>query len=238
MQIEYLDRLAPDVRNLVEEVQRAIGMEIVVTVDQGRAQNRADRPDTMACEVELNRATILIPTVEYFPDGAVLHELLHIRRHLVDGVPMLVDCVDYLTCDPEIGTKLAKHDNDLEHLVIVPMELDQRPERREHWERAMRRNWDELASGAHQDTHRRERALRYWAFMQFVLPDSPTRPVAQDVLNRLGLTDEAVNLCNALALVLADKEQAVRVWFEHLGVPLDIASLDYINQQGEVPLVR
>lgn len=43
MQIECLGRLAPDVRNLVEEVERAIGMEIVVTVDQGRAQNRADR---------------------------------------------------------------------------------------------------------------------------------------------------------------------------------------------------
>lgn len=241
MQKEYLDRLAPDIRSLVEEIERACGVEVVVKVVPDRARNLPDEPDPLACKVHPYGAELLIPGPDYFPDGSVLHELLHVRRFLVEGVPCLTDCGTYEPWNPHIRTSLTRQDNSIEHLIIVPEELLRRPERREHWERVMKRAWKELAGDGLDEVDRRQAALANWVFIQHVLPDSAVLPCARAVLDCLDLSDLAQRFCKALVPVLSNKEMAVRVWCEHLAVPLEVASLEYLNTHDgtctEVPLV-
>ena len=241
MQTEYLSRLSLDIRRLAEEVERASGVEVVVRVEPERARNLTGQSDPLACEVHPNGAELIIPTPDYFPDGSVLHELLHVRRFLVDGVPCLTDCESYEPWSPNIRSSLTYHDNCFEHLIIVPEELMRRPERREHWGRVMKRVWKGLAGEGLCEVDRRQAALANWCFIQHVLPDSEVLTCAQVTLDHFDLGDSALRFSDALIPVLSDKEMAVRVWCEHLGVPLEMVSLEYINTHNgtskEVPLI-
>ena len=241
MQTEYLVRLSLDIRSIAEEVERASGVEVVVRVAPERARNLTDQSAPLACEVHPNGAELIIPTPDYFPDGSVLHELLHVRRFLVDGVPCLKVCESYEPWSPNIRTSLTYHDNCIEHLIIVPEELMRRPERREHWEIVMKQTWKGLAAEGLCEVDRRQAALANWCFIQHVLPDSDALTYARAVLARFGLSDSAQRFSEALIPILSEKEMAVKVWCEHLGVPLEMISLEYINTHNgtrtEVPLI-
>ncbi|MQR00975.1 hypothetical protein [Glaciimonas soli] len=240
MQPEYIARLPLDIRTLVEEIERASRVKITVEVDSARARNIPSQPDTMACEFSPHGAKLLIPTSDYFPDGSVLHELLHVRRFLVEGIPCLVDCLTYQHWRLYFAAGLIRLDNSIEHLIIVPEELRIRPNRREYWERVMMRLWDELALDRLTELARRELALINWAFIEHVLPGSAVQSYARVVLAKFDLTDRAQRCCDELIPSLQDKESAIRVCFSHLELPLEVASLEYIDTHAgtrrEVPL--
>lgn len=242
MQPEYLARLPLDISALVEEIEQASGVEITVEVDPARVRNIPEHPDIMACAFSPRAARLLIPAPDYFPDGSVLHELLHIRRFLVEGIPCLVDCDAYEGWRPSIAAGLTRLDNSIEHLIIVPEELQLRPDRRAYWERVMMRLWDELASDRFNQLDRRQLALVNWAFIEHVLPGSAVQSYSRVVLAKFDLTDRARRCYDELIPSLSDKESAVKVCFRHLGLPLEMASFEYVDThtgtRREVPLDR
>lgn len=109
-------------REFIDETEASIGFEIQVAVSPLR--------EVMACEVDTGRAVILTPSREAFKAGSVLHELLHIQRILVDGVPrlLLADSYPDSPAALQIESSLVYNDNMLEHLVIVPIELERVPD--------------------------------------------------------------------------------------------------------------
>jgi hypothetical protein len=240
MQTDYLNRLAPDVRTFAEELEQAIGFEIVVKVNHHKPRRASDEPGGLECEVDQSGARILIPEPGWFPDGSVLHELFHIRRFLVEGIPLLVDNEAHERWNPCVSTAVTYHDNCMEHLIIVPEELRRRPERRAHWERAMTQVWETLSADGTHEIDRRQGALANWVFIQHVMPGSAARTSALAVLDRFDFRESAEGFFEALVPALTDKEQLVRVWFEYLNIPLEMASLRYLNAWGglcrETPL--
>lgn len=242
MKAEYVELLPAPLKDLVRETEEYIGFPIDVVVDPERARSVSDGAAPLACEVEKDAARLLIPSVDQFPPGAVFHELQHIRRFLVEGVPRLVDCEDYEPWTPEMGTALTRQDNALEHLVIVPRELSAFPERRAHWENVLERVWAGIEAGEGSDVDRKQTGLACWAFLQLVAPDSPTVDVARRALAGMSAIERAEQFYEALFPVLDDKATAVRVWFEHQGIPLEMASLKYFAprelRSWEVPLVE
>ena len=108
MDKKYLDQLSSDTIQLVFLIETHIDREIVV--------REVPERKNLGCEIE--NYTILTPQ-DKFPDSSVLHELLHIRRFLVDGVPRLVVCAEYDPVDPSFETRVTKLDNNFEHLFIV-----------------------------------------------------------------------------------------------------------------------
>jgi hypothetical protein len=240
MQPDYLNRLAPDVRAFAKALERALGFEIVIKVNPHKPRRAPDEPGGLECEVDQCGARIVIPETDWFPDGSVLHELFHVQRFLLEGIPLLVDNASYERWNPCVSTALTYHDNCMEHLVIVPEELRRRPERRAHWERATKQVWDTLTAHGTNETDRRQGAMINWAFIQHAIPDSDARSLALAVLDRFNFRDAAERFSEALVPVLADKEALVSVWFEHLHIPLEMASLRYLNARGslrkEMPL--
>jgi hypothetical protein len=242
MQNEYLSLLPNDLKEIVEATEQVIGFPIDVVVDPTRARGVPGEADPLACLVDLASARLLIPSADWFPPGSVFHELMHIQRFLVEGIPRITDCEDFEQWTPAMGTALTMHDNCIEHLVIVPKELHRFPDRREHWEGVMARAWAGIAEEEGSELDRRQGALAHWTFLQLVLPTSSSVAVARDALGALGLQERANQLCEALFPVLGDKAAAVRVWFTHLDIPLEIAALEYVAPQDgrtwEVPLAN
>lgn len=240
MQQQYLTRLPEWLQSMVGETEARVGFAVDVAVDPQRARHRPGEPDALACELNHACARILTPRDDHFPAGSVLHELLHIRRCLVDGVPRVVDCQACGTWSPPLAAALAHYDNALEHLVIVPLELSQVPERRGYWEAKLRNVWPALALIRHHEREKRLMALANWVFLQQVLPDAHCVGMARSVLAMLKIEEEAERMHAAIAATLASKEDAARVWLTHMGVPLELAALEYTDiahaVTREVPL--
>lgn len=240
MQAEYIELLPPLLKDLVQETERGIGFSVDVVVDPKPVRGVLGELVPLSSKVDKDVAQIHIPSADRFSPGSVFHELQHIRRFLIEGVPCLVDCEDYELGTPELGTVLTLHDNSLEHLVIVPREFGVFPERRVYWEGVMARVWARIEAREGRDLDRKQVGMACWAFLRLVMPDSPSVDVARRVLIATSALERADQFCEALFPVLGDKAAAVRVWFAHQTIPLEIASLKYFapreNRSWEVPL--
>ncbi len=229
MQNEYLSQLSDDVRSLVEQTEQSSGIDITVVVDPSRMRGRQDQPDSLACDVSQHGARLLVPTTDHFPDGSVLHELLHIRRFLVNGVPRIVVCDDYSVWTPQLETALTQLDNSIEHLIIVPEELEHRPDREDYWKTVMTRVFNELEVNDLPDEDRERHALINSVFVRRVLDDDELVNRVAALTGSLGINDKAARLLEEVSYSLYSKERTVQLYFEHLCLPIEAGCLEYMN---------
>jgi hypothetical protein len=222
MQREYIERVSERLAALIRETERRIGFEIDVRADPTR--------NTVAGEVELASARMLIPDEEAFSQEAAFHELQHIRRFLVEGAPRLTDTEDDPDWTPERGQRLVAIDNALEHLIIVPRELEQFPLRSAHWEAVIARMLDQIDAGGTTCAQRREGGHYIWIFLRMVMPESPMLERARQVLSVEEMTS-ADRLHAELAAAVGSKREVVRCWFDYFGIDVAMAWLEYLNPQ-------
>ncbi len=232
MQPDYLARLSPAVSAFVQEVEAVAGVDIEVVPDEELNTGGPFGHGKLKVEAHKTPVRLLAPTNGYFPDGGVVHEVLHVRRTRVEGVPLLVGADD---CSLELEQGLFDLDNALEHLAIVPEELTRRPERLAHWEAVMRRTWSEDLPRMAGHPAQRIWALVHWAFVREVLATSEVVNVARAFLAGAGLQAEADTFADELLAVLADKPTAVRLCLERFGLPREMARLEYLPRAGQAP---
>ena len=178
MQPEYLARLGASLQSFVREVEQAAAVDIQVSVLTNRK--------TLGVVIAAPKCELLVPkNLRYFPDGAVRHEVLHVKRFLVDQVPMLVLAEAEEPDDYQLAAELRNLDNAIEHLLIVPEEIRFHPERRQHWEEVMS---SECAGLCYVPAVDRAYVLcMHWAFLRHVLPASPAIDVAREFAARHAL---------------------------------------------------
>jgi len=230
MENDYLARLPDDLRAFVMDIEREAEIDIKVAVDGSRAGRRPGEPDPLACDIDEDGATILIPRADYFPDGSVLHELLHINRFLVEQVPQINVCEAHWS--PQLETVFGQLDNNLEHLVIVPEELRRRPARRDRWVSVIDRTLNEIRSGKLQQADRDFLGIYTLAFIDHVLNDPALRERSESILDGLGLRDRAVVFRDAIIPALASKEATTRICVEQFRLVEDPICFDYLDPRS------
>ncbi|MEA3360542.1 MAG: hypothetical protein U9R17_14205 [Thermodesulfobacteriota bacterium] len=164
MKQEYINRLPQEIHLLVQKIECHIDSEINVKVDESR-------PHRLACEVDKHGATILTPNDGYFPEASVLHELLHIRRFCVNNVPRIFVCDSYQNWNPELESGLTYLDTNLEHFVIVPEEIEYRPDRKEYWDSRICNKIEKFDLLNRDNQNQGFDALIYWAFIHHVFQE-------------------------------------------------------------------
>jgi hypothetical protein len=157
MQAEFKDRLGATVRAMVDEIECASNLDIAVVVDPSRNVGRGEGANYMGCELSECDATIITGDSAYFPDASVFHELWHVRRILVEGVPRLLSNEDFEGGSACLDTAIAHLDNNLEHLVIVPTEIEAFPDRRSYWVDRLQRGMLGAIAGSRLAVYERER---------------------------------------------------------------------------------
>ena len=232
MEKYYLIQLPEDVSNLVKKIEQKSGVEIKVKVCPSRACK-----GTLACKVAKGKAQILIPSEDYFPESSVLHELLHIQRFHLYGVPIIIGAdMNYL--NGELIKVLAEIDNDLEHLIIVPEELKRRPKRKDYWVEKIQCALDKINSDNYKD--KRDMiylTLKNWIFIKHVLKDDELILTTRKLLEFFKLNDRASQLHDAIVLSLHSKEKIVKIMFNHFNKPAKCASFQYNDGRRE-PLIE
>jgi hypothetical protein len=203
MQVDFLARLDEPVRSFVTEVEQSAGIEITVRLSPELNHGGPLGTGNLAIEIEHRRVELLAPTNGYFPNGGVRHELLHVQRFHIAGVPKLV-LSDEENWDEPFADALVGLDNAIEHIVIVPLELQLHPERRDHWEIILNRVLLDL-------THVPKAELKlaccmHWTFLRHVLPDSTQIKIAKDFLNQTALLESADDFADQFLSMLDCKE--------------------------------
>lgn len=228
MDLGHLARLSGPLRSFIEEVEAVAAIHVDVELDVLRNDKGPRGSGALSAVIEPYGAVIHAPTNGYFPDGAVRHEVLHVHRLHVDQVPRLA-LAEAVDLAPEFEAGLIELDNDLEHLVIVPIELQHHPERMAHWEASMRNYWEtKLPQASALDG--RIGACLHGAFMRHVLPNSTVVALANAAMDIYGLRDEAAAFANRCLPLLGDKVALVVAffdWFDEL--PRDWAELNYLS---------
>jgi hypothetical protein len=227
MQPEFLARLSEPVQQFILEVEEGAGVEIKVILDPNQNEGGTTGQGKLAVNIEAQRIQLFAPTNGYFPDGAVRHEVLHVQRFHVEGVPQLA-LADNEELDNGFSDVLVGLDNAIEHVVIVPVELQFHPERREHWEAVMRDVCSELPDVPEEE--RRLAVCLHWTFLQHVLPDSPQVEIARSFAKEHALLEMADHFANQFISVTASKEELVRLLcLTFPEIPKNRAALEYIN---------
>ncbi|MCW5643990.1 MAG: hypothetical protein KIT63_17965 [Rhodoferax sp.] len=180
--------------------------------------------------IEERRNFIFAPTNGYFPDGAVRHELLHVKRFHIDGVPKLTAAVAARGRGGISPDAMGHLDNAIEHIVIVPWELRLHPERREHWVAVLHGVCSALP-----DVPREELNLAlcmHWTFLRHVLPESQPAETARRFAVEHGLLEMADRFAGRF-LAADSKEAAVQLLFATFPeVNKELAALEYISSRA------
>ena len=230
MQTEYLDRLQQAVQAFVQEVEYGAGVTIEVNRVAELNTGGPTGQGKLKIDIEAHCVRLMAPTNGYFPNGGVRHEMLHVKRLLVDGVPRLA-LSETVDLDPQFENALTTVDNALEHLVIVPIELGYHPERRAHWEAAMQRTWCVDFQREHNQLDRRVSACLHWTFLRHVLPDSPLVDSAIIAMEACDLRSEANDFCDQLIPLLNDKLSVVQLFFSWFSdIPKNKVAVEYLNR--------
>ena len=205
MQPDYLDRLSEPVKQFVRQVEERSGIAIHVIPEKQLNGGGPTGHGELQIFITDHSIQLFAPSNGYFPDGAVRHELLHADRFHVQGVPKLA--LAEQAWDRSFADALTHIDNAIEHVIIVPLEIELHPERRGHWEALMEKVWFDAPSNP--PDQRRLAACLHWTFLRSVLPDSPQIQVASDFIEKHGLRAELDEFFERFHSLKASKKDLV-----------------------------
>jgi hypothetical protein len=180
--------------------------------------------------VSHNEATIYIRDYNDIDPHAVTHELLHIRRNWVEGVPQLHPVPEKAN-DNNLRV-CGTIDNEIEHLVIVPQAPNYGFDPFPFWNAVAKAKWErypwpDLTS----DLNRRNNALLGRLSLALV-NDAHVLTLAGELLREGGWTVEAEKFAGKMAQVLNDKPRALSCAVRFLKVPSGVTRLTYFDVRG------
>ena len=220
MNKKYFDQLLPDNKKLLSLIENHIGGEVAI--------REVPMRNNLGCEI--HNATILTPEGK-FPDSSVLHELLHIRRVKVDGVPQLVVCDTFDFGDPNFETRITKLDNNIEHLFIVPEEINLRPNRITYWEDRINQAVEtQKKSGLDVHVHGGD-AILNWVFAHRILGHGCVVEKATKVIQELNCEETAKKLLSTLQQPNCNKGIFSRACLAELNLPSGSICLKYLDRE-------
>lgn len=190
-------QLPRGVATLVDRIESFAKREISVEVDNRPRSPTSPNPDSLAARVTPTSATILLRSKDVFPPHDVLHELLHIERMWVEGIPQLV----------------PKHD------PKGIRSFDPYP----YWNETSRRNWSWYPWPALTDPWARRKAcLLGWLTVSWLVNDEAVRSHVEECLRKEGgpvLLDEAKQFSARISEKLVSKPQAQSAVLRFLEIP-------------------
>ena len=226
MDQKYLEKLSPDVRDFVLSTECKTKIKIAVIEDPKRNERGHDRKGTLCCNVTPNSITICAPTTGYFPDGGVVHEVLHARRLLIDKVPRLAEPENH-PWDSVTRAAMTNLDNALEHLFIIPEELNKRPERREYWHVQLRHLLLQDLQLCQDKAAQRQAAAIYWMLLKLVIAEPRTCAEVQLHLKNLRFLDFANSYLNAVVIASESKVAPTKKTFDFFDLSRSSADFEY-----------
>lgn len=221
-----LESLPPAVRALLDEIESFAGQ--VVRFEKNPFPISQTNPNPLAPALACNNVSARVMLREGSLQDAqgILHELLHLRRFWVDGIPQLVPKVDN---EGNWGVT-GSVENDLEHLVIVPREADYGFDPYPYWNATLTENWARYPWPEMTNKWaRRKNLLLGWLSVAKICNDQALEEHARACLAKEGMLAEAQRFVTRVSKALPDKAKALAEVVSTLRIPRDDVRLLYID---------
>ncbi len=231
MDLKYSSQLSKPVLTLVDQIEQYTGKEILVKINPNPLSPNDPNPTAPAASVSGDGAVIYLRNLDEISEQGFLHELLHIKRYLMDRIPQIV---------PADGSKenykiTGFIDNALEHLVIVHQEVNYGFEPYEYWNATAKANWEKYPFPDMLDSWARKKNLLFsWLSASNLVTDIQVKEMAKEALIKEGLFAMAEKFNNDICSALDSKEECLSIVINTLGIPQDDVLLRYFDvKNGE-----
>jgi hypothetical protein len=230
--------LPANVVALMDELEAFAGDSIGIVRDPSPPPAGVYNRNAPGAMVSHLGAEIRLPDPDVWQPREILHELLHIQRYWLEGVPQFV------RKGPNASAHLASEvENQIEHLVIVPREVTYgfAPDD-SYWNASAQHNWSSYPWPSTKDkVLRRRHSLLLWLAMARVTDES-VRSHAVSCLEAEGLLTDARALEGAMRAAIRNKKKAIACIVRFLALPradFRVATFDIKNKQvrlDKIPL--
>lgn len=209
----FRSSLNPDHLRFMDEIEAQSGVRIDVEhLEPGDTAAMGMRCYAGAIRIEIPSSNAIHPP-------AAFHELQHLDRYLVQGVPAM-GCMDRPT-DPDDRLRIGLLDNPVEHLVIVPQAAERNMRDEAFWNDRVRKGWLEIDnSGPDYLYDRQQYVLLNW-LQTYLATDSAVIAFAEGVLAAEGTAIETVTRAVREEALenLDDKVELTRIVTAGLNIP-------------------
>jgi hypothetical protein len=155
--------------------------------------------------------------------GVLLHELLHLQRWCVDGVPQLGLKPNH-PFDRHLVEGIKDLENQLEHLIIVPMEVERTGDI-SVWETS----FAEAIKRWCPTEHYRVDLLKLALAIHLLVPGTSVQKAVDSLLERYDIAEAAFALIEAAPGLLRDKPSLVLATLNAMELPLDAFQLQWVH---------
>ena len=221
------EQLPSAVLLLMDEIEAFAGLEIKFEPYLFPRPQQTFKANAAATMVTHQEAVIYLHDFEQVDLQAVTHELLHIRRYWIDGVPRFDPSRDAQAN----AAPCANFENCLEHLYIVPQEADYGFDKT-MWNGAARFTWQRWPwPEIGDDLGHRNKAL-LGVLETKLASDADVLALAAGCLSKEGLSAEAERFSRRIDQVLHSKERAASCLARFMKVPSGLLRLVYFDVRG------
>ena len=179
--------LDPPALALMDEVEQFSGKVVGIVLEPPRTGT--PNPLAMRTHLDSQGATITIRSTEQISSHDAFHELLHIKRYWIDGIPRLVGA-SYLA---EVPQQLH---TTLEHVAMAGSERLAGYDPVSYWTRTNEVNWSKKSPLSHTNPEN----LRFYTVLNYLFRDAVTpdfRNYIRKKIRKAGLSD-AISLVDGL----------------------------------------
>lgn len=214
--------LPSDVASLMDRIESFAEMPIRVEMNPNPISETDPNPMAPATAVNHDKATIYLRSeTEIEPEG-VLHELLHIHRYWVEGVPQIMPIGN----DANQWSVTSSIENALEHLIIVPKESEYGFDPFPYWNETARINWGRYPWPEMTNEFARRKNVLLGRLGLCLVSDPNVVELAKDCINQEGLQNDAEKFNARIAsFIMSNKVRAISCVCRFLNIPIADAHL-------------
>lgn len=225
MDANYFQQLEGDTKDLVLQIESSIEKEIQVEV-------QASQRDILACNVDDETPKIILPRGDYFPDDSVVHELVHIRRFLVEGIPSLTVSEDFWSKNSEQG--FLAIDNDLEHLHVIKEEVSMRPNRFQRWLETFDQAMDRIQKSSLTEAEKDCTLVRIFLLLEISVPDQGFSNKARKLIKNHQIESSLDKFLLEVKAHINSKRIVSKLLIDLLGLAKFYPCLEYKRKDGSI----
>lgn len=234
MREEYLKQSPDQVLALVDEIEKFSGREIAVHPNPRPVSPTDPNPEAMGCAVSESRAEIYYRNTNVDVHGFT-HELLHIRRWWVKGIPQILPTSS--SAESNVGVT-SEIENSLEHLTVVPQEAQFGFEPFEYWNRTSLANWKGFNADTFDKFALRKNILLGWLTINNLVNDPEVKQLAERKIISAGYLREAKLFQRKIDKYSRSKEKQLSVVVHFLRIPRSEVEMVYFDVQNGRRIVR
>ena len=232
MDSKFLLILPSSVHRLVEEIEDFAGMEIAVKANPYPILSDSSNPLCLMCKTDHECGEIYYRDEKRINPQHLLHEILHIYRYWVKMVPKMMPR-NRIASNYGLFERI---DNALEHLIIVPKEIEYGFEMNySYWNENYSFYWSQYPWRGSDYWTRKFNCYMGWLSTTYLTNDQKLKLIAEGYLKHESLLDKATKFGKKVNKEMTEsKQHAVLTVSKYVNIPskeIDLVVFDIRNKK-------